>query len=404
MPDTVLVDLTPLATPTKLRGIGRYLRTLATGLSRLSPAETGGLRLLALTRLTLDGRFTVSEDLAGATLEIGSARPSQLDRYRWAYARRVALWNAARRTGARLVHLGDPNSTPLGMGWSRCRRVVTCHDLIPFQFPEIYLGVRDGFGVVGKALIKRRFRSADRVIAISQATRRELVRLLGVEDARIDVAYNGVDLASFHDGEDDVQATLAEQGLTRAGYVLYVGDTDWRKNVEGMVGAVARSRARGHGVQLAFAGKLEARKVARIREQARSAGIEAALTFLGYVPDRQLQALYRGALAHLFVSRFEGFGYTVVEAMAAGCPVVTTHCGSLAEVAGDAAVLVDPDDEVAMADALDRLRDDPVFRRTTVERGHTRARTFTCEQQARSTVQSYRRVLEADGAQETGRV
>ena len=232
MTATVLVDFSPLNTPTRERGIGRYLQTLALGLSRLDSADFAGLRVLALLHVGWTGRALVTDDFTDVLRHPWTQAPSQADRYRWAYARRIALFGAARRLGAKLVHLGDPNATPLAMPLAGCKRVVTCHDIIPLQFPSVYLGVRDGFGVVGKRLIRRRFRSADHVVAISDATREELIRLVDVPPSRISRVHNGVDLAKWSPddpGDDDVR--LERHGLRRGRFLVYVGDTDWRNRI-----------------------------------------------------------------------------------------------------------------------------------------------------------------------------
>lgn len=395
MPATVLVDFSPLNTPTRDRGIGRYLQTLALGLSRLGPADLQGLRVLALLQVGWSGRPLVTDDFVGVLRHPWAPEPSQADRYRWAYARRVALFGAARRLGARLVHLGDPNATPLAMPLSGCRRVVTCHDLIPLQFPEVYLGLRDGFGVVGKRLLRRRFRSADHVVAISDATRDELIRLVGVPPDRVTRVHNGIDLTKWspEDPGDD-GARLERHGLRRGRFLVYVGDTDWRKNAEGMIAGLGSAVRRGADVQLAFAGRLEPFKVAAIRQLAARHEVLGRVLVLGYVSDSDLRALYRGALAHLFVSRFEGFGYTVVEAMASGCPVITTHCGSLSEVAGDAALLVDPDDHEAIGSAIVELDASDAKRTALRSHGLQWAQGFSCVAQAGRMIEVFRQLVE----------
>jgi glycosyltransferase involved in cell wall biosynthesis len=112
------------------------------------------------------------------------------------------------------------------------------------------------------------------------------------------------------------------------------------------------------------------------------------------VPDATLKAIYRAALATLFVSRAEGFGYPVLEAMASGCPVITSNVSSLPEVAGDAALLVDPEDPTAIAQAVLHLCRDPSSRQELKRRGLVRAQAFSLESQARATLAVYRRVLE----------
>lgn len=388
---TLLIDLTPLDTPTRLRGIGRYLRMLALGIARLPSQELRGVRVLALTWLDPLGRFEVTDDFAARSTHTHVRYPTQGDRYRWAYSRRIALWKAAHRVGASCVHLGDPNATPLGMPMVGCRRVVTCHDLIPLKFSGRYLGWRDGFLAGGRALIRRRFASADHVIAVSEATRKELIELLHVPASRISRVYNGIDLGAWSAVErpDDAERSRAH-GLRPRGFLLYVGDTDWRKNVDGMIGGLAHARRCGAEVVLAFAGMLEQGKMGEITRIARQCGQHDAIRFLGYVGDDDLKALYRQAAAHLFPSRSEGFGFPVVEAMASGCPVITTRCGSLAEVAGAGALLVDPDRPQEIGDAIARLVMHPSLRIELAREASGWVKRFSCEAQARETLRVLR--------------
>lgn len=395
MPPTVVVDFSPLSTPTRARGIGRYLQTLALGLSRLDAPAFHGLEVRALLSVGWHGQCLVSDDFTEVLRHPWPQDPTQADRYRWAYARRVGMWSTVRRLGASLVHLGDPNATPLGMSLSKCKRVVTCHDLIPLQFPSAYLGVRDGFGVVGKQILLRRYRSADHVVAISDATRDEVIRLVDVPANRITRVHNGVDLEAWSPedpGDDSVR--VERHGLRSGRFLLYVGDTDWRKNPEGMLRGLAVAREQGADVELAFAGKLEPHKVAAIQQKAAREGVHASVHVLGFVSDSDLRALYRSALAHLFVSRSEGFGYTVIEAMASGCPVITTHCGSLAEVAGDAAMLVDPEDPDRIGQAIAELTQDASRCSELAERGLVWAKRFSCERQASAMLEVFRRLTD----------
>jgi glycosyltransferase involved in cell wall biosynthesis len=130
-----------------------------------------------------------------------------------------------------------------------------------------------------------------------------------------------------------------------------------------------------------------------VDEAARRAGVSSAVRMLGYVSDDELAVLYRSAVGHILASRAEGFGFTVIEAMAAGCPVVTTALGSLAEVAGDAAITVDPDAHGAIGAALARLCRDESLRKDLVARGRARAPRFSLETQASEMAAVYKRFL-----------
>jgi glycosyltransferase involved in cell wall biosynthesis len=393
---TLLVDLTSLDTPSRLRGQGRYVRELALGLSRLSRDDLGGVRLLGLTHLDLDGTYRVTEALDSFEGSPEIPVPARRDHLRWAYARRVGLFRAVRKLGVHAVHLGVAGATPLFMGLSGCRRIVTCHDTIPARFPERYMTVHDGGPRIGVAIEKRRYRSADLVVAISDSTRNDVISIYRVRPDRVVRVYNGVDVDAWANRTPrDADRALDRWGLAGRAFALYVGGLHWHKNVEGMVGGIAKARALGLDADLVWAGQLGGEHAASVRALARAAGVEGAVRFIGYVTDEEVTILYRAALAHTLVSRAEGFGLTVVEAMASGCPVITTSGGSLAEVAGDAALTVDPDDHAAIGHALLRLAREPELRRSLVERGRARAPRFSLAAQAKGMAGVYRRFLDA---------
>jgi glycosyltransferase involved in cell wall biosynthesis len=391
---TLLFDLTSLDTPSRTRGPGRYVRDLARGLSRLPAAALSGIRILGLTKLGFDGSHEVTSDIGSFAGSPNLPAPSPRDHYKWAYARRVALWRAARRQGAAAVHLGDPHATPLFMRLASCKTIVTCHDAIPVRFPERYMGIHDGGPLLGVAIERRRYRRADLVVAVSDATKADASTLLHAPPDRVVRVYNGVDVDKWMRVPTlDTRALLERFGLGGRPFALYVGGYHWHKNVDGMVGGLALARAQGADVELAWAGKLSEGESAIVEEAARRAEVSDFVRRIGYVTDDELAVLYRSAVAHLLASRAEGFGFTVVEAMAAGCPVVTTRAGSLAEVAGDAAIVVDPEDHAAIGSALARLCRDPALRKDLGIRGRMRAPRFSLDVQAREMAMIYRRFL-----------
>src|SRR5258706_446544 len=207
----VLLDQTLLDTPARNRGHGRYVRVLAKGLAELPREELGGIELLALTRLGLDGSYDVTDDVTAFQGSADVPSPSPKDHYHWAYARRFALWRAVRAIGASAVHLGDPNATPLFMGLTKCKKIVTCHDTIPARYPSRYFGVRDGGPAIGLWIEKRRYRSADLVIAISDSTCQDARSILGVQGERIARIYNGVDVDRWAKETDVEPGPLLER-------------------------------------------------------------------------------------------------------------------------------------------------------------------------------------------------
>jgi glycosyltransferase involved in cell wall biosynthesis len=232
--------------------------------------------------------------------------------------------------------------------------VVVIHDAAPLRHPGWYSGVYAAFQRRILPLIAKRAR---RVITVSEFSRRELRELLGV-DAQ--VVYGGVDPRFAPGAKKDPP------------YVLCVASQTARKNLRALVPA-ARALA-AQGVELRVAG-------GHRPQFAAETGLEP-LTLLGHVPDAELPALYAGATAFVLPSVYEGFGLPVLEAMAAGTPVVTTNVTALPETAGGAAWLVDPDPE-ALRTALTALVADPGEQARLRELGLERARAFTWERTAR---------------------
>ena len=387
-----LVDLTALGSTARLRGIGRYVAELAAALAQTARGEPG-LQLLGVEQLPVIGPAEITVDLGGAAARALRSERRAQSHLAWAYRLRLGLAGAARRVRADVVHTPEPEATPLGP--CGCPRVTTCHDLVELHYPDHYASWRDGYRLGRRLLDHRRYHSADHVIAVSEATAHDLMTMLGVPAARITVVLSGADLSRWSPEPQPTDAQVrARLGLGERPYLLYVGGADWRKNHEGMLGAlaIARSRSGTRELELAWAGKLPATDRARVLATARSLELEPALRLLDFVPDAELGALYRGAVGNLFVSRAEGFGYPVLEAMAAGCPVVASHCSSIAEVAGDAALGVDPEDHEAIAEAIVAIGRSADERRRWRERGLARAQHFGLERMGRETLAVYRRL------------
>lgn len=388
---TAFLDLTVLATDTRVRGIGRYLAELATGLERA--ARSGPeLALGFLERVDFTGHATWSSD-ARASIARVTAAPA-IPSLRWSWNERLGLGRALDRLRPALLHQGVPYPTPLGR--PRCPRLVTCHDLVPLAFPAEYWRWQSGGAAGRRWLDARRYRSADHLIAISRATADDLMTLLGIEARRISVVHNGIDLQQWNadPGQNDA-AVLARHGLERGSYLAYAGDADWRKNRDGMLAALALARATGPGkaLCLVWAGSLSADKRTRLLEQARVEGVGRAVVLTGFVPDDDLRALYRNALGLLFVSRAEGFGFPVVEGMACGCPVITSNRSSMAELAEGAALLVDPERPAEIARAIVRLCESKALRHELSQAGRARAATFGLERQAAGTLAVYQALI-----------
>jgi alpha-1,3-rhamnosyl/mannosyltransferase len=389
---TALLDLSVLATEPTTPGISRYVSDLALELDRVA-REQGRLRLLAIEALPWLGKSRVSDDVRGSVERL-LQRPTRQAQASWAYQVRLSLPRAVRHALPDLVHSGAPNATP--MRPVSCPRVLTCHDLAPLAYPRKQSGWRNG-SVLGRYRTHhRRFHSADHVIAISRATADELIQRLEIPHQRITIVHNGVDLTRWtaEPTGDDVRVRAAH-GLEGRPYLLCVGAAHWRKNSEGVMQGLARARRLigNESLLVAWAARLDRDDRQRVLAAAEAAGVADAVKLLGFVPDGELAALYRGATAQVFVSRAEGFGYPVVEAMACGCPVITSNRSSLIEIAEDAALTVDPEDPDAIADAIVLLADDNAERRRLSARGIARAQRYSLRRMAEQTLEVYRHVV-----------
>jgi glycosyltransferase involved in cell wall biosynthesis len=278
---------------------------------------------------------------------------------------RLAWGQLALRAGLRrarpdvLLHL-MPEAV-LGLGLPQ---VVTIHDLFPLRYPRDYPRLA-WYLRYWMPLVVRACRA---VVTISEASRREIVRVYGIEPGKVHVALCGYDRRRFMpDGP------AAEGGEP---YVLYVGNVMPHKNLLRMVEAFARLSG-SRPARLRIRGWGRPAHVQALRERIAALGIGARVDWQPYAPAADLPQLYRGARVLVMPSLEEGFGLTALEAMACGTPVVASNTSSLPEVVGDAAVLVDPRDTAALAAALERVLGDDGLVRALRDRGLERARQFS---------------------------
>ena len=263
--------------------------------------------------------------------------------------------------------------------------VVTIHDLGYLHYPwahpllpRLYLDLSTRWSA----------HVARRIIADSQATRRDLMAHYGVEGAKIAVVYPGYDRELFRPVRalSRIQKVKARYGIV-GDYMLYVGTLQPRKNLKRLVKAFAKlereGNSRGHKLVIAGGkGWLYEPLFAVVRKL----GLEDRVVFTGFVAQEDLPALYSGATLFVYPSLHEGFGLPVLEAMACGTPVVCSDRSSLPEVAGDAALFVNPLHTDEIASAISRLLADGDLRAFLVERGLRRARQFSWERCARRTL------------------
>lgn len=258
------------------------------------------------------------------------------------------------------------NTGPLSVA----KQVVTIHDVSPLQHPEWFSA---DFALWYRIMLPRLVSKARHVLTVSEHSRNSIRTMIRVPAEKITVVQNGVNSVMFRPQDG---SRVREKYRLAHGYVLYVGSIDPRKNLGRLISAWSRI-SHHDDVELVIAGE---------RGRAfRSAGLNKRagnVRFLGYVPDSDLPELYAGAELFVMPSLFEGFGLTVLEAMACGTPVAASNGGALPEVSAGAALLFDPDSVEAMAEAICTLLNDDCLRADLVERGLRRARDLPWEKSA----------------------
>jgi glycosyltransferase involved in cell wall biosynthesis len=266
-----------------------------------------------------------------------------------------------------------------------CSTVVTVHDLSFALFPEFFRGANAAYLRLFTRISCRR---AARIIAVSENTRADVMRLYGAPGERVEVIPHGVDPA-FHPRP---AAEVAEFRRARAlpeRFVLFVGTLEPRKNLVKLIEAFSNLPV--SNLKLVLVGG-KGWYYDQIFAAVERLNLKDRVIWAGYVPNGDLPMWYNAADVFAFPSRYEGFGMPVLEAMACGAPTVTSTTSSLPEVAGDAALTVPPDDVGALADALHRALEDAELRQELRAKGIARAARFTWEEAARRTAVVYRQM------------
>jgi glycosyltransferase involved in cell wall biosynthesis len=270
----------------------------------------------------------------------------------------------------------------------RGKLVATIHDLGFLDIPRTFSRF---FVLRSRILVRRTARRADRIITGSSYSRDHIVRAYGIRPEKIAVVPYGIsERFGAPLDESEIEKTLARLRIRRP-YLLSVGRLNPRKNLAALLRAFIELKSRrGLPHTLVVAGRKDFGTESIYRE-AHGAG-PGDVVFTGYIPEDDLPALYRAADIFIYPSLFEGVGLPVLEAMASGVPVITSNTTSLPEIAGGAALIIDPENGPEISEAIGRFLDDQAFRENAIRRGLARATEFTWERSARETLAVYENV------------
>jgi len=360
-------------------GIGRYVRELVAALSTLD--QSTDYRLFVAGGMQAD------------------LPPSPGHNFRWKPTRISPKWFA--RFWHRLqfplpvewwtgdVDLFHATDFVLPPHHKKTKTLLTVHDLSFVKVPETASPrLKSYLDVVVPRSVKR----AGHILADSHATKDDLIEIYGTPAEMISVLHSGVD-PKFKPDQSGLPTLYTKYRIPNRPYIFTVGTVQPRKNYGRLIRALSVLRQRGIDADLVIAGGkgwLEGPMYQTLDET----GMGDHVHLIGFVDDDDLPTLYSGAACVAFPSLYEGFGFPVLEGMACGVPVMTSNVSSLPEVAGDAAMMIDPYNLDAMIETLQSLLTDESRRKVLIERGYRQAKQFTWERSATQLLQIYQQMLE----------
>jgi alpha-1,3-rhamnosyl/mannosyltransferase len=385
----IIVNLQPLLTP--LTGIGHYTRELTRELLQHDAHTLEGVTGRKLETLTLEHPLLQTTNSAGQPRTERDHRAWQLARryMRNALTRKMYRWLCSQRLQHNIKHpdalYWEPNYILLP--WQG-RSVVTVHDLSHKRYPEHHPAERVRF--LDRHLPES-LQRATRINVVSHFTANELQELHGVAPERIDIVPPAVAERFFQPPTEATAASLRQQYQLPTRYLLSVGTLEPRKNLATVLEAFASLPfAQQQATPLLLAG-MQGWGNQTYSEQVQQAFSRGAIRRLGYVPTEDLPGLYALAQGFVYVSLYEGFGMPVVEAMAAGTPVLTANTTATTEVAAGAALEVDPLDKEAIRHGLQRLMEET--HDDYIAAGKVRAQQFTWQRSAEQLLASFNRAV-----------
>jgi len=375
------IDARALQTSHRFRGIGSYAANLIENIASLdltneyvffSQGNNEGLH-----NIKFPEKFRYEEKFTKNVQD-----PS---RYNW-YFDQFFLPKAINHSKVKVIHFLDQLSAPIVKA---AKTVITVNDLMQFHGQES--------SWKNKVKIQS-ITSADKIIAISEYTKKDIIKHFQISKDRIKVIYDGYDEKYFRPADD--QLILKEirkkiLGKEDEHYLFYSGSFEHhepRKNVDFLLDILEELDKRNFKkINIVLSGK-EGEESKRLKAEAAKLSLTNRLIFVGFLTKEELVHCYQAALAFVFPSLGEGFGLPPLEAMACGCPVVSSNISSLPEVVGEAGIMISPNDPKLWATAIEKISNNHNYRQTLINSGFKQAKKFSWKKCAQETIETYKEV------------
>lgn len=320
-------------------------------------------------------------------MDVNIVKPSKrIHQFLPTYWRSHGLLDEIKRDKIQIFH-GLSNELPVGIERLEIKKVVTIHDLIFLRFPELY-------PPIDRRIYERKFKSAvvraDKIFACSQQTSIDIQEFYGINESKIEVVYQdcGIHFRNTH-SEEEKNTFLHKHQLPKQ-FILSVGTLEKRKNQ--LLLLKAFHEANLQDISLIFLGK-KADLYSDMLQYVRSNGLQNKVVFLDNIDELELPILYQSALAFAYISKFEGFGIPILEALRSGVPVISSKQSSLPEVAGNAALYSDYKDLKTLIFNLKEISGNPELRLNLINAGFQQASKFDSDKIAKQVISSYESLL-----------
>lgn len=355
-------------------GLGNYSRWLIKSLASFYPDNT---YLLYTPKIKGDER--------AGFLSINTQTITPKSKTFTAWWRTKSIVDDLQRDGIELYH-GLSHELPYRINRSGIRSVVTVHDLIFKRFPQY-------FGRVSRAIYATKLRYscrvADKIIAISERTRHDLIELLGISPQKIEVIYQGCDAAFKTTCTMAQKQSVLKKYHINSDYVLSVGTIEERKNLLVLIKAFSRIKS---SIKLVVIGR-QTRYAEAVKKAIHQYRLTDRMIFLDHVDFADLPALYQAAKVFVYPSRYEGFGIPVLESLNSGTPVIAATGSCLEEAGGPDSLYIDPDNETDLAEKINLVLDNETLREQMISNGKAYARHFDDDKLALQLISTYQTIL-----------